>query len=141
MQALALWDVGLKRWNEKRSGKSTPEKRPGVTVNCRDLVAVPVPGAKLLWRDLHVRDVLKVNGRQQTGNIRIEIIVEGISGDRRWTCGLEFDYANEESFLLPAFKALPEKGLRANAGSQGSWNGSGRLPSPHVRPCRYGDTA
>ena len=36
MQALALWDVGLKRWNEKRAGKSTPEKRPGVTVNRRD---------------------------------------------------------------------------------------------------------
>lgn len=35
MQALALWDIGLKRWNEKRSGKSTPEKRPGVTVNRR----------------------------------------------------------------------------------------------------------
>ena len=33
MQALALWDIGLKRWNEKRSGKSTPEKRPGVTVS------------------------------------------------------------------------------------------------------------
>ena len=109
MQALALWDVGLKRWNEKRSGKSTPEKRPGVTVNCRDLVAVPVPGAKLLWRDLHVRDVLKVNGRQQTGNIRIEIIVEGISGDRRWTCGLEFDYANEESFYCRPLRLFQKK--------------------------------
>lgn len=45
MQALALWDIGLKRWNEKRSGKSTPEKRPGVTVNRRDLVAIPIPDA------------------------------------------------------------------------------------------------
>lgn len=27
MQAPALRDVGLKRWNEKRSGKKTPEKR------------------------------------------------------------------------------------------------------------------
>ena len=41
MQALALWDIGLKRWNEKRSGMSAPEKRPGVTVNRRDLVAIP----------------------------------------------------------------------------------------------------
>ena len=48
MQALALWDVGLKRWNEKRLGKSTPEKRPGVTVNRRDLIAVPVPGCEAL---------------------------------------------------------------------------------------------
>ena len=98
MQALALWDIGLQRWNEKRSGRSTPEKRPGVTVNRRDLVAIPVPDANLLWRDLHVRDVRRVEGRPETSNIRIDLIVEGVSNDRWWTCGLEFDYANEESF-------------------------------------------
>ena len=98
MQALALWDIGLKRWNEKRLGKSTPEKRPGVTVNRRDLIAVPAPDANLLWRDLHVRDVRRVEGRQQTSNVRIDVIVEGVTKDRSWTCGLEFDYANEESF-------------------------------------------
>ena len=38
VQALTLWNVGLMRWNEKRSGKSTPEKRPGVTINRRELV-------------------------------------------------------------------------------------------------------
>ncbi|MCY3925258.1 MAG: AAA family ATPase [bacterium] len=32
MQALALWEVGVKRWNEKRAGRSAPETRPGVTV-------------------------------------------------------------------------------------------------------------
>ena len=98
IQALALWDIGLKRWNEKRSGKTTPEKRPGVTVNRRDLVAIPIPYANLLWRNLHVRDVQRVDDRQTTGNIRIDLIVEGMTSDRRWTCGLEFDYANEESF-------------------------------------------
>lgn len=98
MQALALWDVGLTRWNEKRSGKSTPEKRPGVTVNRRDLVAIPVPDANLLWRDLRVRDVRRVEGRPRTSNIRIDLIVEGVSNDRYWKCGLEFDYANDESF-------------------------------------------
>ena len=50
MQALALWDIGVKRWNEKRAGKSAPEKRPGVTVNRRDLFAIPHPSAILLWR-------------------------------------------------------------------------------------------
>ena len=98
MQALALWDIGLKRWNEKRSGKSTPEKRPGVTVNRRDLVAIPIPDANLLWRGLHVRDVQKVDGQQRTSNIRVDLIVEGVTSDRHWACGLEFDYANEESF-------------------------------------------
>lgn len=99
MQALALWDIGLKRWNEKRSGKTTPENRPGVTINRRDLLAIPVPNAALLWRELHTRVVQRVEGRsQRTDNIRIELIVEGVTQDKAWTCGLEFDYANPESF-------------------------------------------
>ena len=98
MQALALWDIGVKRWNEKRAGKSAPEKRPGVTVNRRDLFAIPHPSAVHLWRDLHVRDVRRVDGRTRTNNVRIDIVVEGVDEDKPWTCGLEFDYANEESF-------------------------------------------
>ena len=98
MQALALWGVGVKRWNEKRSGKAAPEKRPGVTVNRRDLAAVPVPDANLLWRALHVRDSRRVDGRQVTSNVRIDVVVEGVTAGRPWTCGIEFDYANEESF-------------------------------------------
>ena len=97
MQALALWDIGVKRWNEKRSGKSTPEKRPGVTINRRDLVAIPIPDANLLWKNLRVRDVQhSVDGRQRTSNICIDLIVEGVN-ERAWVCGLEFDYANDES--------------------------------------------
>jgi AAA15 family ATPase/GTPase len=91
LQALALWEIGLKKWTEKRKGKSAPEKRPGVTINRKDLVSIPVPDANLLWRDLHVRDVRKSEGKPQTKNIRIEIIVEGITNDKSWVCGLEFD--------------------------------------------------
>ena len=108
MQALALWDIGLKRWNEKRSGRTAPEKRPGVTVNRRDLVAIPVPNARLLWRDLHVRDMLRSEGRQTTQNVRIDVIVEGVSKGRRWVCGLEFDYANEESFYCRPLRMSDE---------------------------------
>ena len=49
LQALALWDAGLKHWNEKRLGKRMPKKRPGVTINRRDLIAAPAPKANLLW--------------------------------------------------------------------------------------------
>jgi len=98
LQALALWQVGLSKWNEKRKGKGLPEKRPGVTINRRDLVAVPVPDANLLWRNLHVRDVKKTEAGQETKNVRVDIIVEGVTSDKSWKCGLEFDYANEESF-------------------------------------------
>lgn len=69
LQALALWDIGLRRWNEKRGGKAAPEKRPRVTINRRDLIAVPIPDANLLWRDLHVRDVQRVDGGQKTSGI------------------------------------------------------------------------
>ena len=94
-QALALWDVGLKRWIEKRGAGDIPSKRPGVTVNRRDLIALPVPTAKLLWRGLHTHTGVKdTDGRQRTQHVRIEIVVDGID----WSCGLEFDYANEESF-------------------------------------------
>lgn len=115
LQALAFWDIGLKRWVEKRGTKEAPGKRPGVTINRRDLLAVPVPSANLLWKDLHVREALRVDGKQQTKNIRIEIIVCGINNGEEWTCGLEFDYANEESFYIrplrlssdPSSKRMP----------------------------------
>ena len=95
LQALALWEIGLKRWSEKRGTGNVPAKRPGVTINRRDLIAVPVPPTNLPWRDLHVRASGQKGGTQ---NIRIDIIVHGVSGGMDWECGLEFDYANDESF-------------------------------------------
>jgi hypothetical protein len=108
LQALALWDIGVKRWVEKRGiGESVPRQRPGVTINRRDLIAIPVPDANLLWRNLHVRDVQRVDGKPQTRNVRIEIAVEGVTEGRLWTCGMEFDYANEESIYCRPLR-LPE---------------------------------
>ena len=77
LQAIALWEAGLRR-SRKNGGE-------GGTINRRDLTAVPIPNANLLWKDLHVQDV------------RIEIVVEGVTGNRSWTCGIGFEYANEES--------------------------------------------
>jgi len=117
LQALALWNIGVRRWLEKRSGKGAPEKRPGVTINRRDLIAMPVPDANLLWRDLHVRDVTRVGGKQQTKGVRVDIVVEGVTAGNLWTCGVEFDYANQESFYCRPLR-LPEE------------EGGGRMPVP-----------
>ncbi|OQY19682.1 MAG: AAA family ATPase, partial [Anaerolineaceae bacterium 4572_32.1] len=68
-----------------------------MTINRRDLLAIPVPHANLLWHNLHVRDVQRVDGKPRTQNVRIDITVEGVTEDRPWACGIEFDYANEES--------------------------------------------
>jgi hypothetical protein len=99
LQALTLWELGLRQWLAKRGGKARAEKRPGVAINRRDLISIPVPSADLLWKDLHVRSVTSANGKaEHTRNIRIEITVDGITEGRAWSCGLEFDYSNEESF-------------------------------------------
>ena len=110
LQALTLWEIGLKRWNEKRKGKTNPEKRPGVAINRRDLISVPVPNARLLWRNLQVRDVERIDGKQRTQNIRIDIIVEGVTANKTWQCGLEFDYANQESIYCRPLRTSEDNG-------------------------------
>ncbi len=120
LQALALWDVGLRLWNEKRGGKASPDKQPGVTINRRDLVPIPVPTAGLLWRDLHVRETARQKKsadskpESRTKNIRIDIEVSGVTDDHAWTCGLEFDFSNDESFAcrplrLPGHESVQVK--------------------------------
>ena len=110
LQALALWEIGVKRWIEKHGfGEDVPRKRSGATINRRDLIAIPVPNAKLLWRDLHVRDVQRVDGKPRTQNIRIDIVVEGVTQGRSWRCGIEFDYANEESIYCRALRLSERK--------------------------------
>jgi len=102
LQAFALWDLGLRRLKEKR-GAEVPEKRPGVNINRRDLF-VPGDDSKQLWRKLHVRDVQRLNGKQETKNVRIDIIVGGNTNGKEWECGLEFDFSNSESFACRSLR-------------------------------------
>lgn len=97
LQALALWELGLKRWVEKRvaTGSKAKERR-GVVINRRDLVQLPVPRSALLWKDLHLRQAAKGTGKA-TKNVLIEICVEGVSDGVVWSCPLEFDYSTDET--------------------------------------------
>ena len=103
LQALALWDIGLRSWLAKRGGKESPEKRPGVAINRRDLNSIPIPAANLLWHQLHTRHVQVVDdqgkAKTRTRNIRVDVIVEGVTKGKSWESGFEFDYQNEESFI------------------------------------------
>ena len=62
LQALALWDAGWRRWAEKRDDSKASE-RSGVVINRRDLSSLPVPSARLLWRDVHMRETSRVDGK------------------------------------------------------------------------------
>lgn len=112
LQALSLWYVGLKKWREKYHGRTVPEQRPGVTINRRDLHALPVSSARLLWRNLAVRDVQREEGKPKTQNVRIDITVEGVTNGEAWKCGFEFDYANPESFYCRPLRENEDASLR-----------------------------
>jgi ABC-type branched-subunit amino acid transport system ATPase component len=90
LQALALWELGLKRWQEKRKNQNIAGS---VTINRHDLIATSVPAANLLWRDLLVE-------KDQVS--AIHITVEGITSGQNWSYGLAFEYANLElnNFLI-----------------------------------------
>lgn len=147
LQAMALWDIGWKRWAEKRE-KGAPGKRPGVTINRRDLSAIPVPSSRLLWNNLHTQDTTIRHGKQSTEKVYITLIAEGVDEDKPWTCALEFYYANEESFycrlkdsddglipeavrrhnvvFLPPMSGLAEREHRKEAGEISVLIGEGR---------------
>ena len=96
LQALSLWELGLRRWRERSVGQS---RQRGVSINRLDLLSVPVGHANLLWRGLQTREGTRKNGKPGTANIRVEIVVDGVSqSGKEWRCGLEFDYVNRESF-------------------------------------------
>src|SRR5438477_10349744 len=61
LQALALWNLGLKRWQEKYGGGKAASDHPGAAINRKDFVAAPIPSANLLFRDLHVRNIRRDN--------------------------------------------------------------------------------
>jgi hypothetical protein len=109
LQAFALWDVGLRKWAEKRRD-STAKERTGVTINRRDLLSIPIPNARLLWRDLRVRNVSRPDGKQKTTNVTFSITVDGVSQGEAWRFGLEFDFTNSESISCRAteWPASPE---------------------------------
>jgi hypothetical protein len=111
LQALALWDTGVKKWLERRKGKPAPKERRGVTINRTDLFSIPVPNAKLLWRRLRTHDARFVEGRQVTQYVRLQVSVEGLTNGKHWNCGLEFDYANPESFYCRPMKDQSGKGM------------------------------
>ncbi|MEN9677708.1 MAG: hypothetical protein RIS76_3604, partial [Verrucomicrobiota bacterium] len=59
--------------------------------------SIPVPSARLLWRDLHTRESSRADGKSKTENVFITLTAEGVYRDKPWSCALEFYYANEES--------------------------------------------
>lgn len=110
LQALTLWYLGLRKWEERRGDeKINPKKRVGVTINRRDLMSIPIPTSKLLWNNLQTHYSTQEAGKQKTKQVFIDVIVEGFTEGIHWEYGFEFYYNNEESFYCRPIQNKPEK--------------------------------
>ena len=55
LQALGLWGIGLSHWIAKYEGREAPKRRPAVTINRRDLLAIRFRWPTSLARPAHAR--------------------------------------------------------------------------------------
>ena len=116
LQALALWRSGLLEWTARRpEGASKAKQRVGVTLNRRSLTHTPVNQARALWHDLKVTTISRDNGAQNTQHVFLDVIVDGETQGKSWTCGFEFQHANTESLYC--------RPVRLNGGDE-------RMPVP-----------
>jgi hypothetical protein len=108
LQALALWHTGLQQWVRQKSDGATARKRQGVTLNRKDLFALPVPHANLPWNDLHTRTGGRnEEGKPTTESVLVTVSCEGVLDAAAWSIALDFDYANAESLSCRTSASQP----------------------------------
>jgi len=110
LQAIALWNIGVTRWLEKRKN-SKSKKRTAVALNRLDILTIPVPSVELFWRNLHLRKKPAKERKTATENIYIDIIVKGITKGTEWESALEFNYQNSD-VLYCRPKSISENSIR-----------------------------
>lgn len=111
LQSLSLWETGYRKWIEKRGfdKEQQPKERAGITINRRDLSAIPISITKNIWKNLHTHQFNKE--KKNNENVYIDIVVKGYNeqNGKQWECGFEFYYANEESFYCRPLRLSNEK--------------------------------
>ena len=107
LQAIASWKLGIDRWSAQRAG-GVALKRSGVAIPRNDFTTVPLREMNLLWEDRKVTGPRGMSGTRRL----IEIVVDGETDGKGWTCGIEFQYQNRE---LAYARPLNAKGLDRDA--------------------------
>ncbi len=126
LQAIATWKLGLDRWVAlKKSSKAV--KRSGAPISRADFTAVPLREMNLLWEDRRVSGSAEKPGAPRL----IEILLDGETDKKPWSCGLEFQYANPELVYVRPLgaKSLPQEEIRSFPDPNGA-----RLEVIHVPP-------
>lgn len=98
LQALSLWYIGVQKWLTNKGDKTTT-KRTRVPINRKDLYSIPNINARMLWRNLTTQ---KQNTKKD--EFDIIIILEGITDNQLWRCGMEFRFNNDEALYCQPIK-------------------------------------
>lgn len=102
LQAISLWGIGARRWNEHAQTARGKQRTKSITINRKELFSMPVPSALQIWNELRVKE------KNGTDHIKIKITVEGFTDNTNWTLGFEFDYANPESIYCKTINEIDE---------------------------------
>jgi AAA15 family ATPase/GTPase len=103
LQALAMWNLGIKTWvKEKSGGKS--KSRMGTSINRLNITQVPIKEAKFFWQNANIR----------TGkiNTQLKITIGLLYQNRIEECTIIFTYFNAESiYCFPEESSINTPGL------------------------------
>ena len=101
LQAIAVWNLGLRRWIDKRGPESKVKDRTGVPITRKDFTAIPLREMKLLWTDtLAYLKKDEIPGRAAGTPRAMEITLEGKDGESDWKLTLEFRYQGSEQIYV-----------------------------------------
>jgi hypothetical protein len=111
LQAMAAWDLALRRWLVERGPESGSKasKRTGVAIGRKDFTAIPLREMNLLWtgRSTALRKSELQEG-QKPGMPRVlHIGVKGKGTEGDWSLVLEFSYANPHLIYVRPAKETP----------------------------------
>ena len=104
LQAIALWDLALRRWKAKRlpngeqvGGRPKAKQRQRVPITRKDFTALPLQEMNQLWTGTLTALLKSDPGYEKPGEPRVlSISLEGKTDEGPWQLAFEFRYQNTE---------------------------------------------
>ena len=100
LQAIAVWNLALQKWRERRGPESGSKarQRTGVPLTLQELTALPLREMNHIWTDtLTGLRADELQEGQKLGQPRVlAITLEGVTAGDSWHLSFEFRYQNTE---------------------------------------------
>ena len=134
LQAISLFALTIRIWVEEHDEKKLKRKKTrGIAITLENMLNIPVPDVREIWRNLRVREGdTNKDGKPITRNVRIEIHAEGHTKNKEgnfidWQMGFEYDYFRNS--LVYARPTTNEQGEHYEFPDVLQWEQIGYLPS------------